>query len=336
MTATTALPTHDGLPDGAGVRVTVAVPTFRRPAELADLLPRLLEQVAEVSAAGRYSAEVLVIDNDPSGSAAAVAAGRPGVRYVCEARPGIAAVRDRALDEAAGSRLLAFIDDDERPCEGWLAALLGTWAASGAAAVSGRVLAEYSGPVDPWILAGRFFVRRRLPTGTGIDVAATGNLLLDVAQVRAAGTRFQSSLGLAGGEDTLFSRSLVAAGRRMVWCDESAVVDRVPAERMTRRWVLTRAWSHGNATVLTELRLTAGHAARLRVRARGLGRGVLRLGGGAVRWASGIVLRSPRHQARGARALFRGAGMVGGALGVIYEEYARDGRTWRLGRVAPR
>jgi hypothetical protein len=69
------------------------------------------------------------------------------------------------------------------------------------------------------------------------------------------------------------------------------------------------------------------------VRAVGLGRGVLRLGGGGLRWAGGVVVRSPRHQARGARALFRGAGMVGGALGVVYEEYARAGRRWRLGRV---
>lgn len=333
MTATTPSPSIPGLPDVGAVRITVAVPTFRRPADLADLLPRLLQHVVEVSAGGRYVAEVLVVDNDPAASAAAVVAGMPGVRYVTEARPGIAAVRDRALDEAADSRLLAFIDDDERPRDGWLAALVGTWEDSRAAAVSGRVLAEYTAPVDPWIEAGRFFVRRQLPTGTPIDVAATGNLLLDLDQVRAAGTRFESSLGLAGGEDTLFSRSLARAGARMVWCDESAVFDRVPAERMTRRWVLTRAWSHGNATVLTELRLTAGSAARLRVRARGLGRGVLRLGGGGARWALGVAVRADRHQARGARALFRGAGMVGGALGVVYEEYARTGRRWRLGRV---
>ncbi|PWW21403.1 glycosyltransferase involved in cell wall biosynthesis [Geodermatophilus normandii] len=341
MTATpplssTTLPSTPGRPGPGGVRVTVAVPTFRRPGDLRELLPRLLDHVAEVGAGGRFTVEVLVVDNDPAGSAAEVAAAVPGVRYVVESRPGIAAVRNRALDEAAGSRLLAFIDDDERPCEHWLGALLATWEDSGAAAVSGRILAEYPGPVDPWILAGRFFVRRRMPTGTEIDVAATGNLLLDLDQVRAAGTRFESALGLAGGEDTLFSRSLAHAGARMVWCDESAAVDRVPAERTTRRWVLTRAWSHGNATVLTELRLARGTAARLRIRARGVLRGLLRLGGGGVRWALGRLTGSARHQARGARALFRGLGMLGGALGVVYEEYARDGRRWRLGRVTPR
>ncbi|PRY49344.1 GT2 family glycosyltransferase [Geodermatophilus tzadiensis] len=321
----------------ATVHVTVAVPTYRRPDDLRALLPVLCHQAAEVTAgsAGRYAVDVLVVDNDPERGAAGVVAeaGGPGVCYAAEPTPGIAAVRNRAMDEAAGSRLLAFIDDDERPREQWLAALLDTWADSGAAAVSGRVLAEYAGQLDPWLEAGGFFVRRNLPSGTGIDTAAAGNLLLDLDQVRACGTRFESALGLGGGEDTLFSRSLARAGGRMVWCAESAVVDQVPAERMTRRWVLTRAWSHGNGAVLTELRLTAGTAPRLAVRARGLVRGLLRMAGGTARWALGLLARAPRHRARGLRALCRGAGMVGGALGVVYQEYARGGRRWRLARL---
>ncbi|MGY1639794.1 glycosyltransferase family 2 protein [Geodermatophilus sp. SYSU D00703] len=337
MTLTTDAPVD---PATGTVRVTVAVPTYRRPDDLRALLPMLCEQAEEVVTAtgGRYLVDVLVVDNDPGRSAADVVSqvAGPGVRYAVEPCPGIAAVRNRAMDEAAGARLLAFIDDDERPRERWLTALLDTWAATGAVAVSGRVLAEYAGELDPWIRAGRFFVRRNLPSGTEIDTAATGNLLLDLDQVRASGTRFESALGLGGGEDTLFSRSLVRAGGRMVWCAESAVVDQVPEERMTRRWVLTRAWSHGNATVLTELRLTPGSLPRLAVRARGVVRGLLRVAGGAARWALGWAAGSLRHQARGLRAVFRGAGMIGGALGVVYEEYARSGRRWRLaGRTRP-
>ncbi|WP_246853465.1 glycosyltransferase family 2 protein [Naasia sp. SYSU D00948] len=331
-----ALPSARRSPDAGPVRVTVAVPTFGRPNELRDLLPQLLDQVAEVTAGGQYTAEILVVDNDPARSAAAVAAAVSEVRYVVEATPGIAAVRNRALDEAAASRLLAFIDDDEWPCIDWLAALLRTWAGSGAAAVSGRILPDYTGPVDPWILAGDFFVRRRMPTGTEIDVAAAGNLLLDLAQVRAAGTRFDAALGLAAGEDTLFSRSLVHAGARMVWCDESAAVDLVPVGRLTRRWVLTRAWSHGNAAVLTELRLTAAAAARLRIRIQSVLRGLLRLGGGGARWVLGLATGSEGHQAGGARSIFRGIGMIGAGLGVVYEEYARDGRRWRIGGIRTR
>jgi glycosyltransferase involved in cell wall biosynthesis len=279
---------------------------------------------------------VLVVDNDPERSAADVVAGMPGVRYAAEPTPGIAAVRNRALDEAGEARVLAFIDDDERPADGWLDHLLRTWATTGAAAVSGRVLAEYAGELDPWIRAGRFFVRRRMLTGTEIDVAACGNLLLDLDQVRACGVRFDSSLGLGGGEDTLFSRQLARAGGRMVWCDESAAVDQVPAERMTRTWVLTRAWSHGNATLLIDLYMTPGRGARAALRIRGVGRGLVRIAGGAARWLWGIAARSLQHQACGLRTVCRGAGMIGGALGLVYVEYARTGRRWRLAQRGTR
>jgi hypothetical protein len=317
----------------APVRVTVAVPTFRRPHDLRVGLPMLLEHAREVAAdpSGRYVVDVLVVDNDPGRSAEALVAevGSPLLRYASEPTPGIAAVRNRALDEAAGARLLAFIDDDERPEPGWLARLVETWEASGAAVVSGRILADYAGELDPWIRAGGFFVRRSMPTGTPIDVAAAGNLLLDLDQVRAAGVRFESPLGMGAGEDTVFSRSLVRAGARMVWCNESAAVDVVPLERLTRRWVLTRAWSHGNATVHVDLWHTHGRVARGRVRVGGAGRGLLRIGGGAARWAFGLVTRDLRHQARGLRAVLRGAGMLGAACGLVFEEYGRGGRRLR-------
>ena len=316
------------------VRVTVAVPTYRRPDDLRSLLPLLLEQAREVATTfgGRYAVDVLVVDNDPEGGAAPTVAEvtAPELRYAAEPTPGIAAVRNRALDEPAAASLLAFIDDDEHPEPGWLAHLLDTWRATGAAAVSGRILAEYAGELDPWLRAGEFFVRRSMPTGSPIDVAACGNLLLDLEQVRAAGVRFSSALGLGGGEDTLFSRSLARAGCRLVWCDESAAVDRVPAERMTRAWVLTRAWSHGNAAVLTDLRLTPGAAARLAVRIGGVVRGLPRVAAGLARWGWGTAVRSQAHQARGLRLLCRGAGMAGAACGLVYEEYARGGRRWRF------
>src|SRR5207245_2358075 len=58
----------------------------------------------------------------PNGSAATVVAeaGAAEVRHVVEPAPGIAAVRNRAMDEAAGARLLVMIDDDERPLAAWL------------------------------------------------------------------------------------------------------------------------------------------------------------------------------------------------------------------------
>jgi cellulose synthase/poly-beta-1,6-N-acetylglucosamine synthase-like glycosyltransferase len=311
------------------VRVTVAVPTYRRPQDLRALLPVLLQQAEELTASsdGRYAADVLVVDNDPDGGAAATVAelDEPRLRYTGEPEPGIAAVRNRVLDAAANSRLVAMIDDDELPHPGWLSHLVHTWESTGAAAVAGRVLAAYQGELSPWVASGDFFERFTMPTGTPVSTAAAGNLLLDIDQVRRAGLRFATDLGLSGGEDSLFSRALVRAGGRIVWCDESVAVDQVPVTRMTRRWVLARSWSHGNASVLTDLRLSGSAGERTAVRAGGLARGLVRIGLGGLRWAGGVLLRSHRHQSRGARTVLRGAGMVSGVLGVVYLEYARPG-----------
>lgn len=305
------------------ITATIAVPTFHRPAELAALVAALLEQAHEVGDA--FPTRILVVDNDPEGSGAAIVTALLDHRVsaVVEPHPGISAVRNRALD-AADTRLLAFIDDDELPHEHWLSALLDTWLETGRpAAVSGRVVAAFDGELDPWLAAGSFFVRRSMPTGTPIDVAAAGNLLLDLDQVRAAGVRFADDLGLSGGEDTLFSRQLHAAGFRMVWCDESVITDRVPRERMTRAWVLQRAWSHGNSAATIRIRLAHGAGSRVAARLSGVAGGCARVAGGAARWLAGTVARSQRHQARGARAIWRGGGMIAGASGVVYQEYAR-------------
>lgn len=317
------------------ISVTVAVPTFRRPQDLRTLIPRLLEQAAEL--ADRCAVEIVVVDNDPDGSGASAvdALSAPGLRYVHEPIPGIAAVRNRALDEAAGSRLLAMIDDDERPEPGWLGHLVSTWEAHRPAAVAGRVVAAYESELDPWVAAGDFFLRFSMVTGTEVETAAAGNLLLDVEQVRDARVRFATDLGLGGGEDNLFSRALVRAGGRILWCEESVAVDRVPAARMTRRWVLVRSWSHGNADVLTDLRLADRPAERAVVRLHGSSRGLVRVVGGGLRWSLGSLARSHRHQARGLRTALRGTGMIAGALGVTYLEYARPGERrvrWACGR----
>ncbi len=135
--------------------VTVAMLTYRRLDQLPDVIPAVLAQLDELVAAGGLAdrAELLVVDNDPAASARSVVEtvgqGRPEVRYVCEPEPGIAAGRNRALDETETSDAVVFIDDDERPGTGWLVHLVRTWRDSGAGAVSGPVRSTSSNRSTP-------------------------------------------------------------------------------------------------------------------------------------------------------------------------------------------
>lgn len=304
-----------------GAQITVGILTFRRPEGLASTLPRVLEQVVEVP-----GAEVLVVDNDSVPSARPVvdalrAQGSP-VRYVHEPEPGIVAGRNRALDEAPGD-VLVFLDDDELPAPGWLRTMLDAHERFGGAGVVGPVLGKIEGELDPWIAAGRFFERKRYPTGTVLPLAGTGNLLLDLPSVRRHGTRFDDAFRVSGGSDTAFTRELTAAGGQLFWCDEAPVLDVVPTERATRRWVVRRAFRSGNSRVRVAVHQATSVPAQLRYRARGASAGAVRIGGGALRAMLGTVARRPDHQARGVRTVARGAGMVAAAFGGVYEEYRR-------------
>lgn len=304
----------------------VAIPTYRRPEVLRTCLQGVVAQVkAMEEVTGRpLCGCVLVVDNDPEASARATVSGAgKSVSYVVESRPGIAHARNRALAEAADYDLLIFIDDDERPQPDWLGSLLRTWVATKGTAVMGRVVSEFEVQLTPWVAAGDFFWRKSMPTGTEIPIAAAGNLLLDLNQIRAAGVTFDECLGLGGGEDTLFSIQLTRSGGRIVWCDESVAIDMVPAERCRTSWVLQRSWSHGNNAVVVALRSTDGRLALLRVRAVAIAGGLLRMAGGLARSLYGMGARSLRHQARGVRTACKGGGMVSAGLGLRHYEYAR-------------
>jgi len=314
--------------DSAG-GVVIAVLTYRRPEDISLALPRLAAQAETLDGGPLPAATVLVIDNDPAASARAAvqdiaATLRPGlVRYAHEPRPGIAAARNRALADAGTAALLVFIDDDEVPSERWLSQLVELQRRSGAAAVVGPVISEYEHEPEPWIQAGRFFRRRRLATGTRLTVAATNNLLLDLRQIRALGLSFDERFGLSGGSDTLFTRQLVQQGGSMLWCDEAVVVDRVPASRLTRGWVLRRALRSGNSAARVNLELAAAAGPRLAARASSLASGSLRLLGGAARLGAGLLTGSVAHQAMGLRTAARGLGMASAAFGYVYSEYRR-------------
>lgn len=293
--------------------VVVAIPTFHRPAMLGALLTDLQPQAAAVGA------RVLVIDNDPEGSGRDPAADH-AVDYVVEPARGLAAVRNRAIAEAVDESALVFIDDDELPSAEWLATLIACWRDTGASAVSGRVETRFPADfTDPWIHAGGFFRRVRLADGANQSAAPTNNLLLDLDDIRRHGLRFDEKLGLSGGEDILFTKQLVKEGGVIVSCPSALVYDIVDPARLTRRWVLRRAYRVGITTVRTDQLVRGGLSTRARSFTGGVGR--MLIGGG--RWAMGELVRSPRHSARGARAAWRGAGMAMGSFGVDYQEYAK-------------
>ncbi|QNL94994.1 glycosyltransferase family 2 protein [Aeromicrobium senzhongii] len=313
-------------------RLVVGVATFHRAGPLAALLPLLLAELDGVADVLDPPSELglVVVDNDPSGSAEPVVSRVMDARvtYARETTPGISAARNRILDLAAGADLLVFIDDDETPEPGWLRALIETWRSSGADAVSGPVVSVPDGALDPWVAAGGFFERSHrdmVPTGAALDRAATNNLLLHLPAVRRLSLRFDPRFGLSGGEDSLFTRSLVARGGRIVWCAEAVVLDRLPVDRLTRSYALSRTYGLAHSSTRVDLALQRGAAGRARGRMRAVVTGVARLAWGAAQGARGVLARGVEDRARGRRMMARGRGEIAAALGTVRRSYGGSG-----------
>lgn len=299
------------------MNVSLCVCTYRRPLGLR----RLLDAVARVRTERVRRLEIVVIDNDPDGSARATVDALEGmpftVRYAVEPRRGISFARNRAVAEAdPSSDWIAFLDDDEEPEPEWLDELVRVRAEYGADVVAGPVLPRYEAPAPRWVIRGRFHEAPRRPTGTLLPYADTGNVMVRASLFRELPAPFAVSLALAGGADTHFFLRVARAGHRIVWADQAVAWEWVPPSRVRLSWLLQRAFRRGNGWALLERELEPGP----RVRARR----VLRGGGRIVRGMMLLpvaLLRGRHAVVETLRGICFGAGSLAGVAGYRYQEY---------------
>jgi succinoglycan biosynthesis protein ExoM len=222
------------------VVVSVCVCTFRRPAALA----RLLRSLGRLDPATPRH-EIIVVDNDPGrGAERIVEEARPeGVRvqYLVEPVRGLARVRNRAVRAASGD-YVAFIDDDEEADPAWLVELWRGTIRHGADGAIGHVASGYNAATPGWLIQGRFFERRRIPTGTPLDASLTrtGNALVVRERLSALAGPFDVAFDYTGSEDTDLFRRLIAGGARFVAVESAVVVEHLTPARTTARWLLRR------------------------------------------------------------------------------------------------
>jgi len=244
-------------------RISICIPTFRRPAMLAKALSHVLGQVLDDTA----DIEMIVIDNDVARSAEAVVAAlrkdsRFGITYDCEPERNISLARNRAIRQAKGD-LIAFLDDDEFPTAHWLGHLRRMFRKTNADGVLGPVLPHFEEPPPTWIERGRLCERPRLKTGTLITdtkYMRTGNVLLSKRLLERDKEPFDPVFGRTGGGDIDFFARKLEAGHQFRWCDEAVVYETVPPERQKRSYFIKRAFTRGMVNAAREPFLSMGTA----------------------------------------------------------------------------
>ncbi|MBS0472844.1 MAG: glycosyltransferase family 2 protein [Proteobacteria bacterium] len=300
-------------------RVTVAIPTFRRPRGLA----RLLEALARIETTA--SVQVLVADNDAEKHEGFdLCASLRGYRWPLQAivvpARGIAQVRNALTDAALNDEamdFLAMLDDDEWPEPGWLDAFLAEQTRTGAGAVQGSILFEIEGGAKDW--SGSFDGMSDIRHASGpVDMLqGAGNLLIARAALDAvASPKFDPAFALTGGEDRDFFLRLKAAGVRFAWSDEAVARGFVPETRTSFRWALARAYSVGN----TDMRSFLKYRPSLRACALEAGKIAAALLLSPVLFV--ILGYDANRRADALRRMARAAGKVTALFGRRYNEYA--------------
>lgn len=239
--------------------------------------------------------------------------------YGGEPHRGIASARNRAVQLAGDADFIAFIDDDEVADPRWLDELLSVQSSFGADIVNGPVLPRFEEPAPSWIQEGRFYHRRRFPTGTQVTWANTGNVLVKNCWLHAVSGPFEERLNLIGGEDSLFFSKVYRLGAKIVWADEAVIEEYNPPSRVCANWLLKRAFRRGNGTVISEAM----------VRSSSFSKYVFFLKG-ALRILIGCMLLAPAFLIRGYAGFIRslmyvslGMGEISGLFGIRYSEYKR-------------
>jgi succinoglycan biosynthesis protein ExoM len=216
------------------------------------MLGRALDGVTCQATEGKFSLEVVVVDNDSMRSAQAVVEqfmARKGenVIYDCEPEQNIAKARNRAVQRASGD-FIAFIDDDEYPVKDWLTRMHGCLLQYNADAVLGPVLPDFPPGSPAWLKKSGLCERNRNKTGSFITKSdmRTGNILLQRRIFEEDNRWFDPSRGRTGGEDGEFIGRQIRKGKRFIWCDESVVFETVPPERWQARFYLNKSFRIGS------------------------------------------------------------------------------------------
>ena len=245
------------------VDVVVTVPTFRRP----DHLLRTLDSLAAQVTARRLA--VIVMENEAEQRQGARAA---APRFEDGTYEGLVIVaHDRGNCNAYNAgwftaftlfpalRHVCVIDDDEIAGPGWVENLCATAEAFRCDLVGGPQRPVFEGAVHEAWKSHPVFRPHHARTGPVDRLYSSGNLLVSRDVLAAMPQPWLDLMfNFTGGGDADFLRRAVDRGFRAAWCEEAPVHETIPANRVTRDWIVKRALRNGQLSAAIEHRRRAG------------------------------------------------------------------------------
>ena len=230
-------------------KVTVAVCSYNSASTLTGLVQTLQNQSCSIPV------EILIVDNNSRDETRQLVndlSAREGVslRYVFESCQGIPYARNRAIEESLGSDYLAFIDADEMPDPGWLAAAVDALSDEDADCVGGEIRVRLPSQRSPaWLTEQLTGFLGRLNHGNipfWVKDQSTpvwsGNVAYKTS-IFSTGLRFdvrynRSGKGIGGGSDGIMFRKLLEQGVKIRYRPDMIINHYVEEEKLKRSYFI--------------------------------------------------------------------------------------------------
>ncbi len=311
--------------DVAAIEAVVVVPTFRRPAMLAETLASLAAQRT-----GRRFAVVVVENDAAAGEGLAVAAARltegplTGIALVERSQGNVHAINAgfaAALATFPAADHILMIDDDEVASPDWLELMVAAAVREDADVVGGPVVPRFRDEAPAVLRRHPVFWPSHSLTGPVPMIYGTGNCLIRRRVFERLGDRpLDPRFNFLGGGDMDFFTRCRLAGFRSWWVAEALITETVPAERARIPWVLKRGLRIGSINRAVDLKRMGDGGGRWKVLAKDLAILPLALGRAAA-----TLLRTG-NPVIAAHPLAVAAGRLGAWFGVEQQPY-RAGMT---------
>ncbi len=301
--------------------VSVCIITYQRPEGLRRLITSLNQLTFRKMKVPHI--EVVVIDNDSAGSAVQFCQQIKSefkwfLKTGIEPKRGISYARNRAIATAdQNADFIAMIDDDEVPEPQWLEQLLLVQQEYNADVVAGPVVPHFQNDIPNWAKQGKFFHLERYPTGTEIDVAYSGNVLIRNQVLQKLDKVFDERFALTGGEDSHLFMRLYRAGYKLVWADEAIAHEWIPNSRINVPWVLRRGYRTWSSHSLIERELYPSMKVQTLRIIKGTGLIII----GLFLLIPFLLLKGYHGFIQALLYIYRGSGTFAGLLGIHYQEY---------------
>ena len=226
--------------------ISIVIPTLYRPKGLETAF-----RSAACQNVTGFNIEIIVADNSPDASAKNQANELfkntdTKAKYISVPLPGVANVRNAALNVSEG-QFIAFLDDDQEATQNWLSSMMNQIDKDNSYAVFSRIEGRSALPHKNFLPKLAFFSRRHdnKPSGLSKKFYGCGGSLINLSLIASELMYFDPARNQTGGEDDAFFSAIQQSGGFFSWSKEALVYEDVPPHRMSKRYICQRSFAFG-------------------------------------------------------------------------------------------